>query len=76
MKTTIINRRNAIKTVAVLGAAMTQGMRAAAAAPAPAASAKPAGENWYKSSTVTSELVRFKNIYGFELVGICTHRQA
>ena len=68
MKTNI-NRRSALKTVAVLGAALTQGLGAAAAAPAPAASAKPAGQNWYKSSSVTSELVRFKNIYGFELVG-------
>lgn len=67
-----MTRRTALKTAALLGAAVAQTISAAHAAPAvpsPAASTKPAGENWYKSTLVTGQTVRFRNIYGMELTG-------
>ena len=69
----MLTRRNALKTVAVIGAAAVEGMQSAfanpASVPGPVPSQKPQGENWYQSTQLATEVVRFKNAYGLELTG-------
>ncbi|MDO5532539.1 alpha/beta hydrolase [Sutterella sp.] len=64
-----MNRRNALKTMTVLSASVP-GISAVMAAPAaPAAGNAPDADNFYRSASVVTETVRFKDIYGFERAG-------